>query len=467
MSHSPPSVALLLLRAEWFDSVVALPELVQAVQQDAVDIQLRLSQRLHIAFTWVVNSPASLDAAANALRQAQVDLFILVFQVWSEDFYLRPLLEALAGRPLAAWCYLPWSSLPAYVPFVQVLRGSGPVGALESLGTLRNLGAAFSFTQGAADDPRVLDDLETAAQAARLQRQLRRARFGLLPARNDQMQSTFVDEFRLHHELGPTVEYLSVGELVRLAEQLSETEVMAFVAFLHEHYPVRGVSEPTLLQAARASLALAHLGASRRLDVLVFNDIAPETHQLLGLRPALYPPLFEQTDLLVGLEGDLGAAVAMFILNRLTRSACLFAEFWFWDESENILVGGHAGPQNPATAAPGQVWISHDYEYAQSDATEGAHLQFVARPGRVTLLQLRGTPSGWQAIAAAGEALGVPARLEGYPHAVVRLDAPVDRFVRQAARIGTTQHWIVAYGDVLAQVQAFCRLAKIPLEIIR
>jgi hypothetical protein len=37
----------------------------------------------------------------------------------------------------------------------------------------------------------------------------------------------------------------------------------------------------------------------------------------------------------------------------------------------------------------------------------------VVRPGRVILLQVRCTPGGWQAIAAPGEALDSPPRLEG------------------------------------------------------
>lgn len=467
-----PGVGLVLLRAEWFDSVVALPELVQAVAQDAAQIEARLGERLDVRHTWVVNSLPALQAAVAGIRAAEVDLFILVFQVWSEDFYLRPLLEAIAGRPLAAWCFQPWRKLPEMVPFVQVLRGSGAVGAFESLGTLRNLGARFAFTHGAPDDPRLLAELETAAHAGRVWRLLRRARIGLLPYRNEQMQSTFVDEFRLLHELGPAVEYLSVGDLARACGSLSAQEVEAYLQHLRERYPVRGVSQAALSLGARASLGLARLAAERRLDVLSFNDIAAETHAALGLRPTLYPPLFDEAGVLVGLEGDLGAATALFILHHLSGSACLFTEFWFWDEAENILVGGHAGPQNPALAAPGQAWISQDYEYAQSDASEGAHIQFVARPGRVILLQLRATPGGWQAIAATGEALDSPPRLEGYPHAVIRLDAPIDRFVRQAARVGSTQHWIMAYvgepgaGDALAQVRALCELLGVPLEVV-
>ena len=117
--------------------------------------------------TWVVNSLARPAGCRGGHPQLlQVDLFVLVFQVWSEDFYLRPLLEAVAGRPLAAWCFQPWSRLPEIVSFVQVLRGSGPVGAFESLGTLRNLGAPFRLhLRRCQTSPRLLADLEIAARA--------------------------------------------------------------------------------------------------------------------------------------------------------------------------------------------------------------------------------------------------------------------------------------------------------------
>ncbi len=461
-----PKIGLILLRAEWFDSVVALPELVTAVQDDAAEISRQLGTQLRVEAVWVVNSAESLRQAVVEIRNTDVDLFVLAFQVWAEDFTLRPLVEALGGRPLAVWCYVPWQRLPGKLSFIDVLRGSGPVGTFEGLGTLRNLGVAYSFTHGAPDDPRMLKDLSVAARAAQVRKALRSARFGLLPYHNEQMQSTFVDEFRLLADLGPSVEYFSVGELQNAAEALPKADVQAYVEDLRRRYPVRGVSAETLALAARASLGMAHLAAERRLDVVSFNDISPEMHQVLGLRPCLYPPLFDEAGVGVGLEGDLGAATALFVLQRLAGSPVFFVEFWVWDEVENIIIGGHAGPQDPAVAQPEQVWISQDYEFAQSDRTEGAHLQFVARPGPVTLLQLRGTPSGWQAILARGQSLGGAERLEGYPHAVLRLDAPIDRFLRQVAGVGSTQHWIMVYGDVAAEVQTFCELARVPLEII-
>jgi L-fucose isomerase-like protein len=205
------------------------------------------------------------------------------------------------------------------------------------------------------------------------------------------------------------------------------------------------------------------LAVEQQIDVLSFNDIAPETHQRFGLRPALYPPLFQEHSISVGLEGDLGAATAMYILHRLSGEGVFFAEFWVWDEAENLILGGHAGPQNPQLAEPDSLSISPDYEFAQSDACEGAHLQFVVKKGRVTLLQMRCTPHGWQAIVARGSSLGGAPRLEGYPHVILRLDTPIETFLRRAAEVGTTQHFVLTFGDYEREIAMLCEWLGIPL----
>ncbi|MCS7248330.1 MAG: hypothetical protein NZ840_08820 [Anaerolineales bacterium] len=463
VSCSNAPLGLVLLRAEWFDSVVALPALGEAVEADANQIRNALGTCVNLSQIWTVNSQESLEAACRQLRNSEVEGVILVFQVWAEDYYLAPFLSALGNRPLAIWCFQPWQKLPLSLSFLEVLRGSGWVGTFEGLGTLRNLKKAFFFTYGSPTQERVLAELSQFARVVGVYQGLRKARFGLLPYRNEQMQSTFVDEFRLLHEIGPQVEALSVYQLTEAAEAVEETEVEQFLTYLRQNIPIRGVSEPTLRRAARASLGLAHLALKRKIDVLSFNDIAEETHQRLGLRPALYPPLLWERNIHIGLEGDLGAATALFILQRLSGAGVFFAEFWVWDEAENLIIGGHAGPQNPQLADPGSLWISQDYEYAQTDATEGAHLQFVVRKGRVTLLQIRCTPGGWQAIAAQGSSLGGAPRIEGYPHIILRLDATVEAFLRRCAEVGTTQHFVLTFGDYRREVETLCEWLGIPL----
>jgi hypothetical protein len=463
-----PSVGLILLRAQWFDSVVALPKLSEDVQKDADALVAAFPDELDLRCIWVVNSPESLNTCVSELRNRQLDLVVLTFQVWAEDYFLNPLVEVLKGQPLAVWCYQPMACPPQPASFIEVLRFSGPVGTLEGLGTLRNLGAQFSFLIGAPGSPQFDAHLVCAARAGMAHQFLRTARFGLLPARNDQMQSTFVDEFRLRSDLGPVIEYLSVKDLENSAQAILQPELDAYLNELCRNYPVRGVSSETLTRAARASLGLGHLALEHHLNVLSINDTCTELHDILGLRPCFLPPqAMGEAGILLGLEGDLGAASAMLVLKLLTGSQLFFIEFWFWDEAKNLLVGGHAGIQDPQLARPGEAYISQDYEYCQSDPTEGAHFQFACRPGRITLLQLRWTAQGrWQAITCSGEVVDQPAWIEGYPHAVIRPDISVLEFFKQAAEVGTTQHWIMAYGNVLAEIQAWCKLENIALKEI-
>ena len=93
-------------------------------------------------------------------------------------------------------------------------------------------------------------------------------------------------------------------------------------------------------------------------------------------------------------------------------------------------------------------------------------MQFIAHPGRVTLFQMRKTPGRWQAVAATGMCIESRPWTGGCPHAVIRLDSQIDLFLRRAAAFGVTQHWLMAYGSVLAELEVFCQMCGITLEVM-
>lgn len=460
-----PRVGLILMRGDWFERAEAR-QVIGTIRQDSQAIVNYLKAKFEVKGPWVVDSADSLVACQHAIREAEVDMVLLAFQTWGEDARLVSLLQSIGTHPLVVWCYMPWRRTPRPTSFHEVLRGSGPVGTFGAMGTLRNLGVPFLFAYGAPDDPRLMDDLTVAAHAAQVRQALRSARFGLLPSRNDQMQATFVDEFRLMADFGPTVQYVSVSEFRRVVDSLPEEQIEAYLALLNERFQICNVADETLKHAAQAQLGLARLAVEYRLDVLSVNDISPELHRAFQMRPALYPDLLNPIPALFQPEGDLGAATANYILHHLTGSPTMFLEFWLWDDAKNQIIGGHAGLQNPALADQGEVEITPDYEYNQSNETEGAQFQFMAKQGRVTVFQLRSTPKGWQAIGLSGICLERQPGVEGYPHAVIRLDAPIDYFLNRVSAVGATQHWVMAYGSVLPELEAFCQIANIPLEKI-
>ncbi len=460
-----PRVGLVLMRSSE-TCCEDTGEVLGAIQTDEDSIVARLSQHFDITGPWIVDSVDARETCQNALREATVDMVLLAYQTRAEESLLEALVESIGNRPFVVWCYLPWRRLPRPTSYGELQRTTGLVGTFAALGALRNMGAAYLFTFGAPDDPRLMQDLVVAGRAARLRRQLRQMRIGVLPSPHGPSNVTYVDERRLAAELGPVVEHLPVELYRQAAGAVTPGEVSAYLTELRGRFPIGGVGEDTLARAGRAALGLARLAGQANVDVLALNTNEEDLVRLFNMRPALYPDLQGASGVLYQPEADLGAAMANYILNQLTGSPTMFLEFYFWDEALNQLVGGHGGLQNPANADPHEVLVARDYGCCLANIDDGAEIQFLARAGRVTLLQLRSTPVGWRAMALSGVCLEGQPWLEGLPHAILRLDATVAHFLNRVSDVGVTQHWIMAYGSVLDEIAMFCRMEGIPMQIM-
>jgi L-arabinose isomerase len=461
-----PRIGLVLLRAQWFREVVRFPRLDRLMAEDALAIRAMLAAEADVA-VFPVESVADSHRAAAALRASPPDLTIISFQVWAEDRLLLPVIEAVRSDPLVMWCFRPSIRVPDWLPFDELLRASGLVGTLEGLGTLNRVRPDFLWVAGAADDPKVRERLVTFARASAVCATLRRTRIGLLPGHNDQMLSTYVDEARLFRKLGPEVVSMSARQLAEAATRVPDEMVVEFASVLRRKVTAVAVDEQTLFRACRASLALGAVALQADVQVLAFNDIDAEVHALLGLRPCFFPPQLREPGRLIGLEGDLGCATAMAILRILAGGPVLFVELFTWDDEANVFLAGHAGALDEEAANRSYpLQITPDFEYRNSDPAEGAWLSFVARPGRATLLQLREDGDGFRMTCMPGEVLDSPPRIEGYPHLVVRPDAPVGRILQHFAQAGSTQHFAVAYGDLASPISALGAMVKAQVDLL-
>ena len=84
----------------------------------------------------------------------------------------------------------------------ELFKGSGPVGVLQASGVLRRLGRDFSFVFGDPNDKKLIEDVIKYAQVARLLKDLKNVKIGLLPYRCKVMTDIYVDEFSLMSQTG-------------------------------------------------------------------------------------------------------------------------------------------------------------------------------------------------------------------------------------------------------------------------
>jgi L-fucose isomerase-like protein len=200
------------------------------------------------------------------------------------------------------------------------------------------------------------------------------------------------------------------------------------------------------------------------IDGLALSDLNPELHSVVGLRPCIYPESLVHSRRVVGNEGDLGGTTAMLMLERLTGNPVMFTEIFNYDREDNVVVAGHAGPSNHTLAdesAP--VTITPDYELMESGTElSGVWVEFVGKPGRVTMVNFICVSGGFQLTVLGGESLGKRLRIDGYPHMAIRIDPDVEEFIRSNGEHGVSHHWAVVYGDVRDEVEYLAAMLDCP-----
>lgn len=466
--NTKPKIGLLPLAADWFwrqniqgggGRYRRLPGL---VERDVAALTRAVSADLDIVSPGLVHTVPQAAAAARTLRAARIDLLLVCSVIWSEDQPLLRVLRELPEVPVLVWCYAPTDTLPARVSMTELFRRSGPVGALQHSAPLKRMGRRIACVCGAPTERTTLRQIRDYAEAARVAHELRRATIGLLPGPCAAMTGTITDATRLRRALGPTVKRISVRDFAACVRSVGRSETAAFVRRLTQRYRVAGVGRDSLFQAARASLGLARLAETRRLDALAINDLEPALHAAVGVRPFLEVPEFFARGRVLGMEGDLTTTVGLLIARRLAAAPPMFTELFAFDRKRHAVLAGHAGMHDLRLAESARgIRLTPDYEYCEANALAGAWLEFRAKPGWVTLMSLFCDVKRFRLVLAGGRALAGGPRLEGFAHALVRLDRPVDAFFRLAIRSGMTQHWVVVHEDIRDRLRALAAILDV------
>jgi hypothetical protein len=226
------------------------------------------------------------------------------------------------------------------------------------------------------------------------------------------------------------------------------------------------VTDETIRKTAGSALALLSLGKEKDLDYFAVPDHAAQFRSLAGFCPGI-PPHFDPDGVPTFIPSvDIDAIASSIVLNLISNNICFLMRLWFWDQARNLVVGGHGGMQNPAEIAAGPMMIAGDYECVRNDPDGGAQIEFIAKPGRVTLLQLCNTLSGMKAMSVTGMCLESDPWIEGIPHAIVRLDCSISKFLRRLSQEGGTAYWVMTYGSHVEELAALFELIAIPYEVL-
>jgi len=455
-------IGFLALAAKWFSDsrkvVLRLDtDLARDLESRIRSIEGSLAASCELISAGIVTTEQSALSAAAKFREANVDALIACCVVWSEDQPALEVLETLQDVPLLLWCWTPGASLPKTLSAHGLMNWTGPVGAQQIAGALRRSGRKFSFVMGSNSEKETIQEIRDFIEAAKVRRFLKHARIGLIPHRFHVMTNTWVDEFDLARRFGVDIIYVSANELFSSVKAVKEAELQRHLDGLRDMRISPEVKSEGIKQAAKVSLGLAKIVENLHLDAVSIADYDDELHAIMKCRPCLYSPSIFERGVVVGMEGDLLGILGQLILSRLSGGQpTMFTEILTYDNLRRQILVGHPGMHDIRLAkSRSAVRLTPDYEWLQEPA--GVWMEFSVRPGPVTLLSIASTQVGFHFVITKGEALRARNRLEGYPHALVKLDIPLRSFFRTTTKIGTTQHWALVSGDLSGRT---CELAN-------
>lgn len=470
-----PKAGLILFEAKWFLDLgigkegSSIGDLGALLKKEIAKIESSLKSKINLINPGIIFNIESAGKALDVFKKEKVDLVIVCFLTWSEDAALIEILKNIGDIPILYWEYMTgFYTTKQYSP-LELYHNCGIVGALQGSGSIKRFNKKFKLVIGEANNDQTISEIISFAKASKVKNVLKDSTIGLLPFRNDQMKSTYMDEYLILKKIGMLLNILTIAELKEESLKMKDDVIRDFMEWNKKSFKLdKNVRDKDFFQASRVSLALSNIYIKYKLDALALNDVCDELHRNIGLRPCLYPEIYNEIGAVIGLEGDIACTMAMYILYLFTGQPVGFTEILNFNPEEGTMNAGHPGPYNPLLAKSNkEVTIVPDVEYMDSDFeyANSATLELIGAPGRVTLVNLLDIGENIQMIVSSGTSLGGPKRLTAFPHFCIKTDVPVLEFLEKVIRAGSTQHFAVVHADITRELIELGSILN--LEIIK
>ena len=456
MEIKKPKIGLVFFIARWFEEVVlgggeSAEAFTKFLKEDTSKIKELLSEANDVVDFPLVSSMEKAWDSADKILGGNFDAVVFCSAVWTEDEYLLAFKDVMKIIPSVIWGFTPYKNPPVKSSIMDLFKNSGIVGTVEGFNVVVKMGVKPFYVFGSYYEGEPVRKINRIAKSAKVFKDLKRAKLGMLPYRNFQMIVTYVDEFRLYSQIGPVVEYISCLQLKKSTDAISDSQVTDYIKEIKSKFKIHSaITQDNLFKSAKAALGFEKIIFDKKLDGIALSDLNPELHEVMGLRPCLYTEKLARSEIVVGNEGDLGGTTAMLMMRKLTGNPVMFTEIFNLDYEKNTIGTGHAGPSNYLAAQSNdKVTITPDYELM--DATSdigGVWMEFIGKPGKVTILNFICTMDNFQMTILNGNSLGGEVRFDGYPHYAIEIEPRLQDFLGSSSVNGTSHHWAVVNGDI-------------------
>lgn len=386
----------------------------------------------------IVSNQITADSTLRHFLDYDPDLLLAVIITWSFDHLSVRILQQVP-RPLV-------------ILAVPGIRSGSIVGAHQLGCLLTDLGVEHKIIYGPVDEQSTYAKLVAYARAAAAKRYFLNGKLGFVGRRTPGMTPIAFDEVEITRLFGSSVNSYGWEEIEELARgQPIEALNNTLINLRKRSGRVESTSE-TILDSLRLYLSLKDLAEREG-----FYAYGLGCYPHYAGRVCLVAGLLTDDGIPTGCEGDLNAAIAMFLLQLFTGQPAHFGEILALNDEVNTFITSHCGCAPPSlacsskdiTLSPVRIW------------DRGVCFRFPARPSTTaTFVNLVGRKGNYRLCALSGEAIKTQMVFEGNP-VMFKPDVPVGEVMESIAQYGFGHHWMMGYSKVIEELKIFCHLTGI------
>ena len=423
---------------------------------------------LIVADRIVTDSRIAVEESKKMVAQ-DVDGTIFNFPVWNFPNYTS--IAATIGKG-------PYLFLAKRDP-----ENPGLVGLLCSKGGIDQLGYKYMSVWGDLNDEKLMKKVDNFTRVAHMMSSLKGQTFGVIGGRSMGMYTAVPSLAQWQRQFGVDIEHIDQLEIVRLAKEVPEDKVKKALAWLKGNvaeiaFDGKKLTKETLSEQIRCYYATKKIVEDYNLDffgVKCHYELS-EYYVPQCLSAAFFNDPYDfdgkKAPVIMGCEADADGTLTMQILHLITEKPVLFFDFRDYDPEYNCYVFCNCGSQ--------ATWFAAAADDAKENLKNvsllptvpmfkggGAHVQYMAHPGKVTLARLgRRKDTYWMAIMR-GEFIEVPKEKMRestweWPHAFVKMNINYDDIITKFP----SNHAHATYGDWVDALVEGCKVLGIKPEVL-
>jgi len=440
-----PRVGLLTLMFEIYDAF-------EYLEPDMLDfcgeLESAIGEFCEVSWPGICKTSSQVESALGGFESGGVDIVIVVLLTYTPSHVAaRALVDT--RLPILLFNTQRLIQVMADTDPRDMIRNHGVHGVQDLANVLVRADRSFGIVTGHYQDRKALDSLSEWCMAASTASLLRSTRVGAIGHFLSGMGDFALDETRLLADIGVEVHRLSQGEVAEMARNAPGDLIAAQMEEDRRRYEVSGdVAMEEHEESSRLEWAMRKILSDRELNSFTVNFMSVEEEGSLVTLPFLATSKLLSEGYGYAAEGDLLTSAMVAAMQGLAGSAN-FTEMFTMDPVGGSVLMSHMGESNPSMArddGPIEL-VPSDFQLADLERRP-LLLRFSLAPGEVTLVNLTtGADGGFKITATEGRVLDFkPIPGINTPHFKFQPDGPLEEFLTELCREGTSHHFALAYG---------------------